>query len=137
MLSVAAHGSEDGGEEVALAALDACRVLDTERGTQYADFVFSWLSDAARLALEELRAQNNYEYQSALAKSYFAQGREEGREEGLEAGRESGLLSGIEVICKLLAVELNSERRQLLEQSSVEELERLLETLSAKRRWPD
>ncbi len=153
VLSVAAHGNEDGGEEVALAALGACRRLDKERGTQYADFVLSWLSDAARLALEELMAQNNYEYQSDFAKSYFAQGREEGleagleagreegleagREEGLEAGRESGLLSGIEVICKLLAVELNSERRQLLEQSSVEELESLLETLSAKRRWPD
>ena len=137
VLSVAAHGQRDDGAEVAMAALGACKALDNDRGTQYADFVFGWLGEAAKYALEKLMAQHGYEYQSDFAKGYFSQGLEQGREEGLEQGRESGLLSGIEAICKLLALELTPERRRLLKQSSVDELERLLETLTSQQRWPE
>ncbi len=149
VLSVAAHGQRADGAEVAIAALGACKALDNDRGTQYADFVFGWLGEAAKYALEKLMAQHGYEYQSDFAKGYFSQGLAKGREEGLEEGieqgieqgleqgRESGLLSGIEAICKLLALELTPERRRLLEHSSVDKLERLLETLTSQKRWPE
>ncbi len=124
VLSVAAHGSEDGAEQIALAALSACNALDTDRGTQYADFVFGWLSEAARIALEELMAQQGYEYQSNFAKGYFVQ------------GREAGVISGIEALCKVLDIEITSDRREQLEEASIDQLERILEALSSERYWP-
>ncbi len=133
---MAAHGVDDGAEEIGLAALSGCDSLDRERGAQYADFVFGWLSEAARIALEERMAQLGYEYQSEFAKSYFARGREEGRDEGLDEGREEGLMAGIEALCDVLDIDLSPERRELLEQSSIAELRGVLAALRAERRWP-
>ena len=81
ILSVAAHGNEEDAAEIALAALDACRGLDSSRSTRYADFVLSSLGEAARRALETLMSLQKYEYQSDFAKKYYNQGRDEGRDE--------------------------------------------------------
>ncbi|WP_428266628.1 DUF4351 domain-containing protein [Haliangium sp.] len=82
MLSVAAHGREDGAEQIGLAARAACEGLDTDRACLYADFIELWLSEAARQAMETLMLQN-YQYQSEFALGYVRQGEAQGRKEML------------------------------------------------------
>jgi hypothetical protein len=83
VLSVAAHGRDDGAEKIALAALGAAAGLDKERRGLYADLVYLFLSDAARVAAEVLMQQGRYEYQSDFARGYVAEGKAEGKAEGL------------------------------------------------------
>lgn len=92
VLSAAAHGNEEEGPELVVAALSACERLDNTRAKLYADFVFATLSDTARKALETLMALQKYEYQSEFARKYVAEGREEGREEGRAEALRSVLL---------------------------------------------
>jgi hypothetical protein len=86
VLSVAAHGSDEGAEKIALAALGAADSLDKERGNLYADLIYSFLSDAVRVALEALMQQGNYEYQSDFARGYVAEGEAKGEAKGKAAG---------------------------------------------------
>jgi hypothetical protein len=73
VLSVAAHGSDQGAEKIALAALGAADSLDSERGELYGDFIYLFLSDAVRVATEVLM-QGNYEFKSDFARGYVAAG---------------------------------------------------------------
>lgn len=94
VLSVAAHGSEPGAERIALAALAAASALDSGRGALYADLVYSFLSEAARRALETLMQQQKYEYLSEFARRYVAQGRAKGEAEGRAKGEAEGRAKG-------------------------------------------
>ena len=96
VLSAMAHGKEEAGASVALAALAALAAstaLDDDRRLLYWDLVLLSLSEAARAALEELMAGGNYEYQSDFAKTHRAQGRVEGRVEGRAAGEAVAILT--------------------------------------------
>lgn len=74
VLSAVAHGQVAGGGPVAAAALDACRALDNERSTLYADLILNSLGDLARQAMETLMQQRGHTYQSDFAKKYVAEG---------------------------------------------------------------
>ena len=78
VLSAMAHGQGDAASRIALAALAAAGTLDDDRAMLYWDLVLASLGEAARVALEELMATGNYEYQSDFAKKHRAEGRAEG-----------------------------------------------------------
>jgi hypothetical protein len=94
VLSALAHGQEEEGAKVALAAIGAARGLDPDRARLYHDLVLSALNEAARKALEELMASGRYEYQSDFAKKYLAEGRAEGWAEGKAEGKAEGRAEG-------------------------------------------
>ena len=77
VLSVAAHADEPGAERIALAALAATHDLDNHRATLYPDLVFVLLGQVARAALEKLMATAGFEYQSDIARKWFAEGKAE------------------------------------------------------------
>jgi hypothetical protein len=79
VLSVLAHGQEPLAERIGRAALLAALHLSDERQVLYSDVVFAALSEAARIALEDLMAGGTYEFQSEFAKKHQATGRAEGR----------------------------------------------------------
>jgi len=83
VLSALAHGQEEAGVKVALAAIGAADTLDDQQGRLYTDLVLSAMSEATRSALEDMMASGNYEYQSDFAKKYFSQGKAEGKAEVL------------------------------------------------------
>jgi hypothetical protein len=83
VLSVAAHGRDEGAEKIALAALGAAAGLDKEQGELYADFIYLFLSDAVRVATEDLMQQGSYEFKSDFARGYMAKGEARGKAEGL------------------------------------------------------
>ncbi|MCB9705499.1 MAG: hypothetical protein H6711_26750 [Myxococcales bacterium] len=112
VLSVAAHASEPGVEEVALAALAAAHGLDRERGTFYPDFVLALLGSAARAALEQLMSTTGYQYQSDFARKYFAEGEAKGKAEGKAEGEARLLLKLLELRGFAVSDEL---RRRVLE----------------------
>jgi predicted transposase/invertase (TIGR01784 family) len=62
-------------------------------------------------------------------------GREEGLREGEQRGREEGLREGVEVICRMLSIELTEERRRELASLNAAELTALLARLDARRSW--
>ncbi|UQA55796.1 hypothetical protein [Polyangium aurulentum] len=111
VLSAVAHGQTEVALEVAVAALAASAGLDEERGALYGDLVLSSLSEAARRALEELKAMRNYEYQSEFARKYFAQGLDEGRKEGRLEGELKPLVHQFE---RRLARALTPSERAIL-----------------------
>ena len=70
----------------------AGRGLDDARATLYADLIFASVHEAARVLLEGLMANRNYEYQSDFARRYVAQGRAEGEASGEARGEARALL---------------------------------------------
>ena len=78
VLSLAAHGDEPGAEHIALAVLAAAHDLDSDRAALYPDVVFARLGEAARKALEKLMQTGHYEFQSDIARAWFAKGEAEG-----------------------------------------------------------
>lgn len=135
VLSAMAHGRDDDvskSARIATIAQGACRGLDERRAKLYFDLAVSFLSEAARNALEKVDIQK-YEYKSDFARRYVAQGREEGRAEGRLEGRSA-------VIRHLLAVrfgELASDIERRLLGSSAEELDAIGERLLTARTLPE
>ena len=111
VLSAMAHGREEAGELIAIAAVAGLGRLDAERATFYYDLVLSSLGEAARVALEDLMQSRRYEYRSDFARKYFSQGREEGLDEGLEKGREEGREEGRATGKALAVVDILQMRR--------------------------
>lgn len=72
----------------------------------------------------------------ALMTREHERGLEQGMTNGLEQGMNKGLMEGIESICRILGVELSSERRAGLHELDTAGLERLLTQLETERRWP-
>ena len=96
VLSAVAHGADETpglAFDVAVAALGAVAGLEGERVLLYSDLIYDSLGEAARKALEAMDL-DKYEFQSAFAKRFLAQGRSEGLEEGLERGLEKGRAEG-------------------------------------------
>jgi hypothetical protein len=85
VLSCIAHGHETHAEALGRAALMAALGLSDERQVLYSDLVFTALSEAARIALEELMAGGTYEFQSDFAKKHQAKGEAKGRAASLLA----------------------------------------------------
>jgi uncharacterized protein with von Willebrand factor type A (vWA) domain len=100
VLSALMHADSEDAPAIATAALIACRTLDSENVSQYADLVEARLDPVARRAVEKLMGIQGYRYQTEHARHHFAagekKGRKEGREQGLEQGREQGLEQGLE-----------------------------------------
>lgn len=83
VLSVAAHADEPGAERIALAALEAARDLDDQRGILYPDFVVALLGRAARIALEKLMANTGrWEPLSDMFRKPWLEGIAEGTAKG-------------------------------------------------------
>jgi hypothetical protein len=51
-------------------------------------------------------------------------------------GEKRGLRRGIDVACELPGIELSTERQEKLHGLDVPELDALLKTIRAERRWP-
>jgi hypothetical protein len=62
--------------------------------------------------------------------------REQGLEQGLEQGIEQGLHRAIEILCRVLGIELTPERRAHVQSLDASALRELLDHLEAERRWP-
>jgi hypothetical protein len=90
VLSAVVHARSEQAAEIATAALLACRTLDSEHVSQYADMVEARLDPVARRAVEKLMEMHGYRYQTAHARKHFAAGEKKGLEKGLEEGREQG-----------------------------------------------
>jgi hypothetical protein len=120
VLSAMAHGKDETGPQVALAALAAARGLDGERGLLYSDLVMASLSGATRTAMEELMASGNYEYQSDFAKSHQAKGRAEGEAKGRAEGEARGVLN---VLSARGLVVSEEQKARILACSNVETLD--------------
>jgi len=58
-----------------------------------------------------------------------------GEQRGREEGREEGLRQGVEVLCRVLGIELSDERRHELANLNATELVALLARLDARRSW--
>ncbi|MEJ1962525.1 MAG: DUF4351 domain-containing protein [Gammaproteobacteria bacterium] len=89
VLSAMAHGRDANcarAVEIALAAQNASRGLDSDRSRIYFDLIINSLGEAARQALNNMDACK-YEYQSDFARQYIALGKTEGRAEGEVHGR--------------------------------------------------
>ncbi|MCY0993320.1 hypothetical protein OV203_39655 [Nannocystis sp. ILAH1] len=98
VLSVAAHADEPGVEQIALAALDASRELDDERGIHYPDFVVGLLGRAARLALEQLMAtKKRWEPISDMFRKPWLEGIAEGEVKGRVAGKAELVLKQLQL----------------------------------------
>jgi len=95
VLSAMAHGKEEVGLAIAKAALAAGKGLEGEKAKLYGDLVQSSLGKAARAALEVFM-KGNYEYQSAYARRYVAEGLQKGLKKGLQKGLEKGREEGLE-----------------------------------------
>jgi hypothetical protein len=76
VLSAMAHGQDEPelAIQIATAALTGAAGLDSERALLYSDLVRISLSEAARIAFEDLMATGNYEYQSEFARKHHARG---------------------------------------------------------------
>jgi hypothetical protein len=105
VLSVMAHGREANAEAIGRAALLAMVGLADERQVVYSDLVLAAVSQAARVALEELMASGSYEFQSDFAKKHQAKGHAEGRAEGRAEGEAKALLAVLEARGLTVSVE--------------------------------
>jgi len=97
VLSAVAHGRGPLGAEIANAALAGTSVLDSERATQYTDFV---LAAIARATLEALMESGKWEYQTEFVKRIVrekaeaeARGEARGKAEGKARGKAEALLA--------------------------------------------
>lgn len=88
VLSVQAHGRDEGALEVVVAALEAARGLERERGMLYFDLIWLSIGEAARRGLEELMENSTYTYRSDFARKYFGEGEGKGRQESILAALE-------------------------------------------------
>ena len=121
VLSAAAHGGDEDAAAIALAGVNACRGLDSQRGNRYHDFIMASLSEAARSALEKLMSAQGYQYQSEFAKKYVGEGLERGREQGLR-----------DILLRLLVQRFGSvpeSTRERVEQAKLDELDRWLDNV--------
>ncbi len=98
VLSVMAHGRKPDAERIGRAALMATLCLSDARQLLYSDLVFAALSDAARVALEDIMARGTYEFQSEFAKKHQAKGRAEGEAAGEAKGEARGRAEGSAVL---------------------------------------
>ena len=60
----------------------------------------------------------------------------EGQRQGHTKGRREGIIAGIETASALLGIEVDTVRREMLDSSSLDELDELLSALRTERRWP-
>jgi hypothetical protein len=93
VLSALMHADSEDAPAIATAALIACRTLDSENVSQYADLVEARLDPVARRAVEKLMGIQGYRYQTEHARHHFAAGEKKGLEQGLEQGRREALVS--------------------------------------------
>jgi len=130
VLSVQAHGRDEGALELALAALEAADELEDERGMLYCDLIWLWVGEAARRKLEDPMERGTYTYQSDFAKKYIAEGEEKGRQEGEKKGREEGekkgrILAALELRFGEVPRELEGAVRELDDLDVLSELQGL------------
>ena len=113
VLSAVVHARSEEAPQIATAALIACRTLDSEHVSQYADLVEARLDAVARRAVEELMEIHGYRLQTAHARKHFAAGEkkglEKGRREGHREGQREGLQEGLEQGRKALASMLTTQ----------------------------
>ncbi len=131
VLSVLAHGKEERGVEVALAAIGIIERLDTERARLYNDLVYAALNEAARRALESLMKSGSYELQYPEAAEMLrelAQKIQKLRGEGRVEGRAEGK---IEALLQILAVRglavSDADRARILACADPTQLDRWIE----------
>jgi predicted transposase/invertase (TIGR01784 family) len=62
-------------------------------------------------------------------------GDQRGREEGLRRGHKDGLRQSVEVLCRVLGIELTEEKRRELANMNATELGALLARLDKRKRW--
>ncbi|MCG8555100.1 MAG: hypothetical protein MJD61_07410 [Proteobacteria bacterium] len=121
VLSAVAHGASAApgrAFEVAVAALGAVAGLEGERVLLYSDLIYDSLGEAARKALEAMDL-DKYEFQSAFAKRFLAQG----RSEGLEKGRAEGEAQALLQILQARDIPANAEQRaRILSCTDLEQL---------------
>ncbi len=94
---------------------------------------------AEGIAIQNQRGLLTYAEREGRRKGHKAghrEGHREGREEGLEVGERIGTVRGIKAMCRAFAIELTPANHQLLKEGTMEELQQVLDTLSAERRWP-
>jgi hypothetical protein len=82
VLSAVVHADSEDAPQIATAALIACRTLDSQYVSQYADMVEARLDAAARRAVEKLMEIQGYRLQTAHARQHFAAGEKKGHKEG-------------------------------------------------------
>jgi len=118
MLSFLAHRDEPIALDVGRAILAACDDLDQARGELYADFVFSFINNAARTALEAEMQIENYQVKSEFLRQLkaraIAEGRAEGRTEGHAEGLVEGLSAAVIRIVTSRRLELSDTQRTVL-----------------------
>lgn len=94
VLSVVAHADTPQAAEIGRCALAASAKLDDHRAAFYADIVFAYISEAARVHLEAIMGLENYKFQSDFAKRFVAEGLAEGLAKGLAEGLTKGEAKG-------------------------------------------
>jgi hypothetical protein len=90
VLSALVHARSEEAPEIATAALIACRTLDSEHVSQYADMVEARLDPVARRAVEKLMEIQGYRPQMPHNRKHFDAGEKKGRKEGQKIGIEEG-----------------------------------------------
>ncbi len=112
VLSVMAHGREEGAEALgatALGAVSRASRLDPEQRLVYADLVLAALGEAARKALVELMSLGKYEYQSEFARKYYGEGLMTGRAEGRAEGEARGKAEAVVAVLRARGLEVSAE----------------------------
>lgn len=107
LLSALAHGNEEGGIDVVLAAVAGAHTLDDERKSLYLDGLMASLKATVIREFEAMTRPDKLEFESeymrrlaekakaeVLARAH-EQGLAAGREQGLADGREQGLADGV------------------------------------------
>ncbi len=130
VLSTLAHPTV----EVARVALAAIQALPTDRSTLYFDLILRALDPVCK-AVIEAEMMKNYEFQSAFAKKFYGQGRDEGREEGREAGELDGARRAILQLARLRSVATLEQLGEVLatnvDQTQLEQLHAALADVRA------
>jgi predicted transposase YdaD len=128
VLSVQAHGKEEGALPIALAALIAAHGLDDETGKLYTDFIFAAVSDKIRRALEEYMRSGNYEYQSDFARKYYGEGKVEGEAKGKAEGEAKGEARALLKIFARRGLQVtDTQRAQILATTDLPTLDRWID----------
>lgn len=125
VLSALAHRHEEElAPEIMNAVFTSARGLDEERFRFYVDLALSAMSGAARKALEAMMRSSGYQYQSAIARQFVAEGFEQGQQKGRLEGEQRALLKVLET--RGLTVDA-STREKILACTDLEHLERWLD----------
>lgn len=72
-----------------------------------------------------------------VAMQFYELGLEMSRRAGLEEGLQEGLRRGIRQLCRSVGIELTERDVEVLQHAPTEQLQRLLEHVSAHRTWPE